>query len=493
MNISQNGYFSAPCVQDNNIDYDSYFFVENTNFDNTLSMDDILDRLNEWVNNQENWATSDINGNQCREAAERIYNAILNNYTDLDLSDLALKKLPDQIGHLKNLITLNLDSTGLTELPRLIGNLTSLEKLSISDTQILELPEEIRKLSQLKELYLVNNSLFASLPSKMDFPNLKILDLSGSKIIYDYCIGDLSNTNLKQLILDNTELAQRIKDNGVDARTYLAGRLPMTVEHISTHGNDWNSYFFVENTNFDNTLSMEDIFDRLNEWANNQENWSILDSSGDQCREAAERIYNAILNNYTDLDLSELELKELPDQIWHLRNLITLNLDSTGLNELPRLIGNLTSLEKLSISDTQILELPEEIGQLSQLKELYLANNSFFTSLPSQMDFPNLKILDLSGSKIIYDYFIGDLSGTSLKQLILDNTQLAQRINDSGVDARTYLAGRLPMTVEHISTDVDDSISIEEYTSDSGSISSEEDVSEYEGMTSPSIEEELPS
>lgn len=101
----------------------------------------------------------------------------------LDLSDLALTRLPPEIGRLTQLPTLDLKGNCLTTLPQEIGQLAALEELYLDDNHLSDLPPEIGSLTSLETLKLGNNRL-TSLPPE---------------------IGQLST--LKKLFLDNNQLS----------------------------------------------------------------------------------------------------------------------------------------------------------------------------------------------------------------------------------------------------------------------------------------------
>ena len=86
----------------------------------------------------------------------------------------------------------------------------------------------------------------------------------------------------------------------------------------------------------------------------------------------------------TSLDLSEMQLTELPEEIYQLVQLETLDLSNNRLRILPREIGQLTQLKSLFLRNNYLSNLPEEIGQLIQLENLYLRNNSLET-LPKEI------------------------------------------------------------------------------------------------------------
>ncbi|OXA43881.1 leucine-rich repeat-containing protein 40 [Folsomia candida] len=113
-----------------------------------------------------------------------------------------------------------------------------------------------------------------------------------------------------------------------------------------------------------------------------------------------ERCDNAVESEY--LDLSECELMNMPDAVFHLmrntvirgcnlsHNVITkipaklplkfsiiteLNLSHNRLGKLPDELKELHSLEKLNISHNAFLSMPNAIYQLAQLKELNAEKN----------------------------------------------------------------------------------------------------------------------
>jgi len=124
--------------------------------------------------------------------------------------------------------------------------------------------------------------------------------------------------------------------------------------------------------------------------------------------EAVRRIHRAAEEKLTELDLSGLDLEELPpeigkctqletlllgkrdeekeecvgnkltefpDAVLQLTNLKILSLVKNQITEIPDAIGQLSDLTQLDLSWNQITAIPEDIGQLSNLTELYLSYN----------------------------------------------------------------------------------------------------------------------
>jgi Leucine-rich repeat (LRR) protein len=96
----------------------------------------------------------------------------------LDLSDLGLKKLPDEIKELKNIEYLNLSENSLTELPDFIGTFSNLEYLDLSYNRLYELPAEIEKLAAIETLKLRCNEIKEIPKSIGKLTMLNTLDIS---------------------------------------------------------------------------------------------------------------------------------------------------------------------------------------------------------------------------------------------------------------------------------------------------------------------------
>jgi|GEM_PF-2566464 hypothetical protein len=95
------------------------------------------------------------------------------------------------------------------------------------------------------------------------------------------------------------------------------------------------------------------------------------------------------------LDLRDLGLRELPEDVWKLRELRYLLLRDNMLTELPEDIGKLKSLEYLDLSSNRLGRLPPQIGELKNLWTLDLRCNRL-RSLPDEIsNLQNLECLYL--------------------------------------------------------------------------------------------------
>jgi Leucine-rich repeat (LRR) protein len=108
------------------------------------------------------------------------------------------------------------------------------------------------------------------------------------------------------------------------------------------------------------------------------------------------------------LDLSNQNLKKVPDNVFTQTNLEELNVSNNQLTgALQAEIRKLQNLRVLNASNNQMTGVPAEIGQLQNLEILDLSNNQL-TGLPNELgNLKNLKTFNISGS----NYSETDLSG----------------------------------------------------------------------------------
>ncbi|MBN1877029.1 MAG: leucine-rich repeat domain-containing protein [Anaerolineae bacterium] len=125
----------------------------------------------------------------------------------------------------------------------------------------------------------------------------------------------------------------------------------------------------------------------------------------------------------TWLDLSGLNLREVPPVVWQMTHLTDLNLNRNRLSSLSADIQNLTHLEHLDLWNNRLTTLPPEIGALSHLEWLDVGDNRLETLPPEIahlqqlihlelqynhltefsdviLELPNLDALNLSGNRM---------------------------------------------------------------------------------------------
>jgi hypothetical protein len=78
------------------------------------------------------------------------------------------------------------------------------------------------------------------------------------------------------------------------------------------------------------------------------------------------------LDEVTKLDVSNRDLRRLPDDLWRLHNLRALDVSNNALQILPSRIGDLTRLNRLTLNNNPLRTLPAALKQLSALNVLSL-------------------------------------------------------------------------------------------------------------------------
>jgi len=134
------------------------------------------------------------------------------------------------------------------------------------------------------------------------------------------------------------------------------------------------------------------------------------------------------LENLKVLNLHSNKLLEIPNCIYNLKNIDSLILTANPLRRLDPKIGKLTSLRRLAIAQTDIETIPPEIGNLIHLHSLNLGSplgNGKIFALPKEFgNLSNLLILYLAGNKLealpqqitqLKNLFLLDLSGNSFE------------------------------------------------------------------------------
>ena len=107
-----------------------------------------------------------------------------------------------------------------------------------------------------------------------------------------------------------------------------------------------------------------------------------------------------IVGNIQSLDWEDCDLKELPTDIKHLKNLRDLYLEYNHLKEFPPEITQLTKLREINISENEFASIPASIGKLDQLEELKLSGNRLTTLPPEIGNLSKLQYIGLSNNKI---------------------------------------------------------------------------------------------
>jgi len=82
-----------------------------------------------------------------------------------------------------------------------------------------------------------------------------------------------------------------------------------------------------------------------------------------------------ILLKIKNLNLSEYNLYNIPEEIGDFKNLVCLNLDFNNLTLLPYNLCNLENLETLSISENKLTKIEEDFSFLPNLYRINIVGN----------------------------------------------------------------------------------------------------------------------
>ncbi len=127
-----------------------------------------------------------------------------------------------------------------------------------------------------------------------------------------------------------------------------------------------------------------------------------------------------------ELDLSQLNITQFPEELRELTHLERLNLSGNQLTQIPpEELGQLSNLQHLDLHKNQLTHIPAELGQLSNLQHLDLHKNQL-THIPAELgQLSNLQHLDLYENQLTQiPPELGQL--TSLQNLDLSSNQLTQ-------------------------------------------------------------------
>jgi internalin A len=123
------------------------------------------------------------------------------------------------------------------------------------------------------------------------------------------------------------------------------------------------------------------------------------------------------------LDLSSLDIPQLPEELGQLIHLQELYLQNNQLMGIPPELGQLANLQRLDLDNNQLTYISPELGQLANLEKLYLHENQLTFIPPEMSQLANLQQLSLDGNQLMH--IPPELIKlANLQQLSLDGNQL---------------------------------------------------------------------
>ncbi|CAB0007566.1 unnamed protein product [Nesidiocoris tenuis] len=106
-----------------------------------------------------------------------------------------------------------------------------------------------------------------------------------------------------------------------------------------------------------------------------------------------------------NLDLSECQLMQVPDAVYHLlrhTELKACNLSSNVITKIPpKFAVNFSLITELNLSSNQMSKLPDELADLIELESLDLSHNAFINLPGVVYKMPKLKCLLANSNRII--------------------------------------------------------------------------------------------
>lgn len=119
-----------------------------------------------------------------------------------------------------------------------------------------------------------------------------------------------------------------------------------------------------------------------------------------ELNEVETKIEEYFLSRRVDLDLTNMDLTELPESLNRLTHLKMINLYGNPLRTLPSWFSRFRQLEGLQIGGIELSDFPEVLRNLKQLKWIRIHNN-LLVELPSWVgELTELTSLDLSGNQL---------------------------------------------------------------------------------------------
>src|SRR5947207_136104 len=86
-----------------------------------------------------------------------------------------------------------------------------------------------------------------------------------------------------------------------------------------------------------------------------------------------------------ELDLSHLNITQLPEELRELTHLQRLNLSNNQLTQILPELGQLANLQNLHLHKNQLTQIPPELGQLTNLQYMSLSKNPNLLTPPPEI------------------------------------------------------------------------------------------------------------
>ncbi|XP_060528637.1 leucine-rich repeat-containing protein 40-like [Cylas formicarius] len=333
----------------------------------------------------------------------------------LELSNNCLKTLPTGIGFLVRLMELNVSYNKLSELPPDIVNLRSLQRLDISHNNIQHLPESFCELRKLQILHAQHNNI-EEIPDltgceciqEIYFGNnyIKEIPLELCENLIHLKILELRDNQIKTL---PREIAKLMHIAKIDLVNNELAELPPSLAllpHLQTLKVEGNKLkqIRVDVINAGTTRILQHLREKLTEDEIESLSGSFVKVPSNACvfpdryKMKNGNILNLTMKNLSDVpdevfleakearvtivDLCKNKFNKIPCGLQKITPYLSeLNLSNNQIKEVPEYFSSLTTLKFLDLSNNQLSSLPSNLSELVSLRELVLFNNRF-TKIP---------------------------------------------------------------------------------------------------------------
>ncbi|MEM7476761.1 MAG: leucine-rich repeat domain-containing protein, partial [Planctomycetota bacterium] len=323
-----------------------------------------------------------------------------------------------------NARTLNLSGMDLAEIPSEIGQITTLEEIRLDHNRLSNLPMSIRELPYLRVLRLQGNS-FGTFPRGMMqfFDSLETIYLDPGNRIEPKCEIVEVDKAISQLLsfADKKSPSVVLQNSGLRRLPTDICKKLKSLRHLDL---SWNQLKEIpssisELTKLQTLRLSGNRISQLPEELCDLENLREIHVDSNELLTLPERIgalsklqmlqlrknkIQTLPKSLADLrlhelDLSEVQLEEVPKSVFRINGLRRLNLCMNQIAQIPDDCALAANLESLDLSQNRIRSLPPSIGKLIRLRSLNLSNN-FLAELPVEIaGLVSLGSLDVSANR----------------------------------------------------------------------------------------------
>lgn len=365
------------------------------------------------------------------------------NMSHLDISFNRIRRIPGQIGNLRELVWFHADGNVLCELPSSLAYIQGIEYLSACENSISDMPEEFRELTCLKTLNLASNKIsrlhgdfsrittittlnlahnnITQLPVEWGtLTNLQTLDLGGNEAFEDPPL-EVRRIGVHHILRYLRQVHEAFTTN----KLFLTDLNLENVEGVLKRNLNLTEVHFDRNKIKDLSPIVGKL-NRLQVLSLENNELTYLPSELGQCTTLRELRVDAhmlvsppqdilgeniqyvlrYLRNFASAKLSgKLDLtgslhREIPPEILGMTSLTWLSLKENIISELPATVTALFNLTHLDLAGNKFKEVPPEIGNMTALRHLALEENDI-SVLPRTIRFlTNLEVLTVKNKNM---------------------------------------------------------------------------------------------